>query len=166
MVEYWIVGGVDYDDAGHAIGYADLTLVYVPSLGDHALNGNTAMKYLVLANGALKGKCFAGSALETVVLKNMGTIGGAGDLVFADAPNLKNVWIGERTGSSWKIRDSAFSELADEMNFYFYDMTYDEVLALVGSDAWYTNADKKAHFYFKDTIPADVEWPEDIKSAE
>jgi hypothetical protein len=53
------------------------------------------------------------------------------------------------------------------MNFYFYEQTKEEVIAAYGGkDDWLTNADEKAHFYFKDTIPADVEWPEDIRPTE
>jgi hypothetical protein len=30
---------------------------------------------------------------------------------------------------------------------------------MVGNDQWLTGADAKAHFYFKDTMPAGVEIP-------
>ena len=52
------------------------------------------------------------------------------------------------------------------MNFYFYTMTKEEVIAASGGkEDWLTNASEKAHFYFKDTIPADAEWPADIAPA-
>ena len=42
-------------------------------------------------------------------------------------------------------------------------MTYEELVDTIGDEAWFKNADEKAHFYFKDNLPADVEIPEDVK---
>ena len=65
-----------------------------------------------------------------------------------------------------RIQQTAFTKLTHDINIYFCNYTLEEVIAMTGSDKWYTDADEKAHFYFKDTIPADVEWPEELKSAE
>ena len=83
---------------------------------------------------------------------------------FGGTGNLKNVWIGASWASSLLYFDKdTFANLETDMNFYFYDKTYDEVVAMAG-DACFKNASEKAHFYFKDNIPADAEIPEDVKN--
>ena len=54
----------------------------------------------------------------------------------------------------------SFQNIATEVNVYFYNHTYEEIVKLVGNDAWFKFASEKVTFYFKDTMPEDVELPE------
>ena len=53
-------------------------------------------------------------------------------------------------------------DLAVDVNIYFTGHTNTEIIAAVGIE-WIINASGKAHFYFKNNIPADVEVPDEIK---
>ena len=125
--------------------------------------GLTSLKYLNLGNKSpniYQAGIFADSYIETVVIAGFGNSSAA---VFSGTENLKNVWIGSKLPSN---NANLFTNLETDMNFYFYTMTKEEVIAASGGkDDWFTNASEKAHFYFKDTIPADAVWPEDIQPA-
>jgi len=125
-------------------------------------NGLSAMKYIHLSKESMilfGVDIFAGSGIETVAITGLMR---TWDAAFANAENLKNVWIG--TASNLILEATTFTNLKDDVNFYFYDLTYDEVVAKVGNANWFKNADEKAHFYFKDTIPAGTEIPEDVQN--
>jgi hypothetical protein len=51
------------------------------------------------------------------------------------------------------------------VSIYFYNQTHAQVKSAAGNDNWFNNAGEKTTFFFKDTMPADVEWPEKIKPA-
>ena len=105
--------------------------------------------------------CFAGFPNPVLVLK--------GELMFwqtdpekvslANAPDLKQVWLNP---TKLHMEPATFSNVASEMTIIFYTLTYDEVMALnaTKSAGWYTEASSLVTFYFKDTIPEDMEWPE------
>jgi hypothetical protein len=97
--------------------------------------------------------------MESVILHK--SITSIGDRVFAGMANLKKVFIAGNVGT---ISATAFADLAVDVNIYFTGHTSAEIMATVGID-WLINASGKAHFYFKNNIPADVELPEEIKSA-
>ena len=123
------------------------------------------MKKLYLTGSTITfmGPAFAGSSIETVIIKSLGMLADSNGSPFSGSPNLKHVWFGvEGFPMIWS---DAFTNMEYDVNFYFYTLTYDEVVERLGSD-WMEEASEKAHFYFKDTIPADVEWPEEIKPAE
>jgi hypothetical protein len=164
IFEAWTVNTYEEDEVGNIIGYAKVTQTSIGQISNNALKGLTSLKYLYLCNSyfvLMNNAAFAGSSVETVVLTNLGMV--ISDAIFGGTENLKNVWLGKTTGS--KVYKNMFTDLDTDMNFYFYEQTKEEVIAARGED-WLTNADEKAHFYFKDTIPADVEWPEEIKPAE
>jgi hypothetical protein len=89
---------------------------------------------------------------------------GDGYGIFSNAKELKEVWIAGGEEGLYFSED-VFITLDHDVNFYFTGYTYDEVVDMVGDSAWFTTASEYAHFYFKDTMPADVEWPEEIKPA-
>ena len=128
----------------------------------NVFKGLTSLKYLNLGNkspSVYSVGMFAGSHIETVRIAGFGNSSGA---LFSGTENLKNVWIGSKLPSN---NANLFTSLETDMNFYFYTMTKEEVIAASGGkDDWFTNASDKAHFYFKDTIPADVEIPEDVQN--
>lgn len=75
---------------------------------------------------------------------------------FAGMTELEAIFI-----KGGKVTADTFTNLSREVNVYFYTMTYDDVVKTAGGEEWFTNADPKVTFYFKDTMPADVEIPED-----
>ena len=83
---------------------------------------------------------------------------------FAGMPNLKEIWIGALQGRT-KLYANTFAGIDKDVNIYFYNQTYAKVKSAGGNDLWFNNASDKAHFYFSDTLPANVEWPEKIKPA-
>ena len=161
--ELWTVSKYEEDEVGNIIGYAELKPTSFGQITNNALAGMPALKYLYLCNSyfiLMNNAAFADSSVETVVITNLGMV--ISDAVFGGTKNLKNVWLSKTTGS--KVYKNMFTNLDTDMNFYFYEQTKEEVIAARGED-WFTNASEKAHFYFKDTIPADVQWPEEIKPA-
>ena len=94
---------------------------------------------------------------------------------FAGAEKLKEVWISIWEYEQFVMTPDTFAGVENDLNVYFFEDTFEEVVAKFkaadwsnqyNGDEWFTNASEKVHFYFKDTIPADVEWPEELKSAE
>ena len=167
-VDFVLVDGVLYDAAMY-------TLIYYPA----CLNAETFQiptTVFEIATGAFAGAqlksiyipeqikqipadAFRNSAMESVILHK--SITSIGDRVFAGMANLKKVFIAGNVGT---ISATAFADLAVDVNIYFTGHTSAEIMATVGID-WLINASGKAHFYFKNNIPADVELPEEIKSA-
>ena len=162
---FWRVEEYEEDDDGNVIGYADVWQDYIYYMNRYALKG-TKLTYLYMGNedySYIGGLSFAGSAIETVVVTQAeGIYSGSYGGPFSGTTNLKNVWIS--SNGCLYIDEDAFVDLDTDINFYFYDMTYEELVEEIGDDAWFTNASSKAHFYFKDTMPTDVEIPEDVKN--
>jgi surface protein len=91
------------------------------------------------------GSPFAGSGIETLTLQLKAEAGS----IFAGATQLKEVYIKK---NSLSLHADTFANLSTEINFYFYEQTRAQVISACGEE-WLQNADEKAHFYFKDTMP-------------
>jgi hypothetical protein len=112
------------------------------------------------------GHDFENSIIKVVVLDAADiTMFGEGDGygIFSNAKELKEVWIAGGEDGLYFSED-VFITLDHDINFYFTEYTYEEVVDMVGDSAWFTSASEYAHFYFKDNMPAGVEWPEELKS--
>ena len=162
-IEILYVEEFEYDEDENVIGYASVRKDGFGCISTGGFEGCTSLKRVPLTEEiAVYGKVFANTGFETLVFATECLMDefDCGE-VFADAPNLKEVWI---TGSEWglSIHEDAFTNLAGELNVYFYEYTYEELVELVGNDAWFKNADKKANFYFKNTIPAGTVIPEGV----
>jgi len=167
-VDFVLVDGVLYDAGMY-------TLIYYPAF----LNAETfrfPTTVFEIATGAFAGaqlksivipeqikqipaSAFRNSAMESIILHK--GITAIGDRAFAGMANLKEIFIEGGVGA---ISVNAFADLAVDVNIYFTGHTNTEIMAIAGID-WIINASGKAHFYFKNNIPADVELPEEIKSA-
>ena len=161
FLEIWTVVEFEYDDDENVIGYAELTPDYLYCPSAYTFAGIGAMKFMAVGNPSeayLANYLFADSSIETVWIRGTSELPGK---TFAGAKALKEVWI--HLNDDWYGGDgtNAFAELENVTNIYFYDRTYDEVVELIGSDAWFTTVSEKAHFYFKDTMPADAVWPDE-----
>ena len=169
-IDVMLVGSFVRDENGMAVEYANVTKDYIYSVNNESFAGMPNMKYLYLGHsegGSVYTNAFVGSSIEKLVIKRLNNFGGAPiDTPFAGENALKEIWIGGEGANGMRIQQTAFTKLTHDINIYFCNYTLEEVIAMTGSDKWYTDADEKAHFYFKDTIPADVEWPEELKSAE
>ena len=93
---------------------------------------------------------FENSAMERITLHKY--ITAIDDYAFAGMANLKEIFIEGNVGN---ISAYAFAGLAADVNIYFTSHTHTEIMAAAGLD-WIINASGKAHFYFKNTIPAGV----------
>ena len=84
------------------------------------------------------------------------------DLVaFANTPDLKEVWMNP---TELDLNAATFSNVAGELKVIFYNHTYEEIVRMMkGKTAWYEDASKLVTFYFKDTIPEDMVWPEELQ---
>ena len=158
------------DEKGMAIDYANVTRDYLFSLNNESFAGMPSMKYLYLGHsegGSVYTNAFVGSSIEKLVIRRLNNFGGAPiDTPFAGDNMLKEIWIGGEGSNGMRIQPTAFTGLTHDINIYFCNNTLEEVIKMTGSDKWYTGADEKAHFYFKDTMPADAQWPEELKTAE
>ena len=163
------IEGYETDAEGKVTGYTNPREVGFARLHEGSLAGCTSLKYV---------PCFPyGITFEGEPLHNCGieilklTIEGVWSYnnsaaAFAGMPNLKEIWIqpGGFNGMVYMMLDAqTFTKLEKDVNIYFYTMTKAEVVALCGEE-WLKNADPKAHFYFKDTIPAGTEIPEDVQN--
>ena len=138
-----------YNGKNKQIGFkyiSDGTFVGCASLEELPMIANTAY---------VEGTPFAGTNFEVLHFKTVMYYRDGAN--FAGMKNLKDVFI--KKVSNTKFYAETFTNLETDVNFYFYDMTYEQAVKAAGNDAWFTNADKKAHFYFKDTMPEDVEIP-------
>ena len=85
---------------------------------------------------------------------------GIGGNCFANAPCLKEIFVARLNPFGVSIHKDAFANVTSDVNIYFFNYTFEEVMALCDNAEWYTNASEKAHFYFKDTMPDDVQIPD------
>ena len=125
-------------------------------ISDGTFYGCTSLTVLPIMgnNSYVEGTPFAGTGLEVLHFATAKYFRSGAN--FAGMKNLKSVFF-KQTGIQFYA--DSFTNLESEVNFYFYNMTYEEMVKAAGNDDWYTNADKKAHFYFKDTMPEGVEIP-------
>jgi len=153
------------DENGTVTGYEDPTPIKTATLPQpYAFAGCRKLNIMSLINfdsAFLMHNTFAGYPNKTLILTGsiMVMVSMVQDAPFGNAPDLKEIWINP---DMITIMGPMFENLASDVNIYFYNHTYDEVKAMAGDDEWFTNADEKAHFYFKDTIPEDVEIPEGV----
>jgi hypothetical protein len=82
--------------------------------------------------------------------------------VFSGADALRDVWFVGAMEGDVTFDANTFIELDHDINFYFTDLTYDELVELIGDDEWFKNADENAKFYFKGDIPAGKQPPADL----
>ena len=149
-----------YDDKKNIIGYASVTEDYFCYLYTGMFEGCASLKSFPTnpMGIIIDGSCMANSGFEVFVINPAASFYGSG--VFANMPKLKEVWINP---SQWgmSISKEAFANLAGDVNIYFYTMTSEEAIEMCGEE-WLKNASEKAHFYFKDTIPAGAVLPEGV----
>ena len=56
--------------------------------------------------------------------------------------------------------------MSDSLQPHGTNFTLEDMIGIIGESYWYDNASEKVHFYFADTMPADVEWPEELQPEE
>ena len=154
------------DENGKVTGYEDPTpFQSTGSFGPYAFSGCYKLDVMELftekESWFFMENIFAGFPNKTLILKG-GVTSFASSGPFANAPALKEIWI--NPNSLWII-GALFENMAGEVNVYFYNHTREEIVAMAGGDSLLTNAGENVHFYFKDTMPADAEWPEELKPA-
>ena len=168
-INLYMVEEAEYDEDGNVIGYLTVSPTVFAYLDNGSLYGLSSISdfskipLITEEYTSVVGRAFEGTAFETLVLPNVD--GFWTDMynvsqTFSGAAKLKEVWITPLEGCIVLYEDN-FINLANDVNFYFYTMTKDELIEMCG-DGWLINADEKAHFYFKDTIPEDVEIPEGV----
>jgi hypothetical protein len=159
------VGTLEKDENGTVTGYADVTEYGLSRLNDGALQGCASLKTFPVKAGVgfkIYGNPFKGCGVEVLVFEKVALYNDVA--AFAGMPNLKQIWIGGLLART-KLYANNFTGLNENVSIYFYNQTHAQVKSAAGNDNWFTNAGEKAAFYFKDTLPADVEWPEKIKPA-
>jgi hypothetical protein len=102
----------------------------------------------------IEGAPFVGAGLKVLHFTRVNDF--SKGATFAGMPELEAIFI-----KSGKVNAETFTNLETEVKIYFYNLTYDEVVKASGNEDWFTNADPKAQFFFKDTMPEDVQIPED-----
>ena len=84
------------------------------------------------------------------------------------ASELKEVWIYIEEDGGISLDQYTFADMDHDVNIYFVNLTYDQIVELGEGDAeaWYRDASEHAKFFFSDTLPADLEMPEEFESEE
>ena len=171
-IEMWFVEEYAHDEMGAIVDYAKVKEWYFSNIYADAFKNCASLKKIPLnPNGlACNAPAFAGCGIEKFILRGLRSltlsVGTGTTDYFAGMPNLEEIWI-ETLPSTAILRADNFANLDHDVNIYFYNQTKEEVIkACYNKDEWFTGASEKAHFYFKDTMPEDVEWPEELKSAE
>ena len=165
-----------YDEADNVIGYAKTSPTYMLSSGG-SIWADTLVKQVRIGNeydgehlAYMYGPCFRNSNIEVAVIDIHGSVtvetneyyGEPGQGIFSGAKALRDVWfIGSMEGDV-SFDPNTFVDLDHDINFYFTDLTRDELIELIGDDEWLKNADENAKFYFKGEIPAGKEPPADL----
>lgn len=158
-----------YDDNGKVIGYAAPTPVKRGALvTGYCFAGCYKLDVMSLHefpyNQTYMENVFGGFPNPVVVLKDslMFWQSEADQLAFANAPDLKEVWMNP---TELALNAATFTNVAGELKVFFYNHTFEEIVAKAqGSTAWYEEASSLVTFYFKDTIPEDQVWPEELQS--
>ena len=162
-VDFVLVDGVLYDAAMQTLIYYPASLTAetfeIPDTVSQIAAGAFAgarLKSIFMSERIteISSYAFQDSSIEIITLHR--GIMAIGDNAFAGMANLKEIFI--EGGVDCNMSANAFVMLIDDVNIYFTNYTYDEIVEEVGY-AWFTNASRKAHFYFRDTIPEDVEQP-------
>jgi hypothetical protein len=169
-IEMLYVVEMEYDENGKLIGYKEVVPANIYCAYENAFFG-TGMDRLYIYNDSnfnISGPSFRGSKIETLVIDSRGwlCIEGNWDLglgAFTGADALKEVWI-SLSEEGFYFTENAFIEVDHDINVYFTNFTLEEMIEICGESYWYDNASEKVHFYFKDTIPADAEWPAELKA--
>jgi hypothetical protein len=127
-------------------------------LRKNAFKGCAKLKSLKFGNNGISSMyegALSGTAFEVLKVTNVRYFDEGP--AFAGMAKLKQLFI---TNKELKMDARTFQNLACDVDIYFYEYTKEEVIKMAGTDEWFTKADAKAHFYFKDTMPADVVVPE------
>jgi hypothetical protein len=104
---------------------------------------------------------FADSGVERLLINNLGSLNSGTSGGLLKDSTLKQVFIGQLNERGSSIAADTFQGAKGEVNVYFFYYTCEEIAAIFnGNMGWYENADENVHFYFKDTMPSDVELPE------
>ena len=166
------VGELVYDDKGNVVDYASVLKHCFSYINPGAFWGCSSLQHVDIYSAGLNvyGNAFAGTAIEVLhfeVLHYMEGYAfyGFDDRCFADTPNLKQIFIGQAFNNTpgFRFGENVFTDIEGELSVYFYNYTYEEVVALCEGDmAWYENASENVTFYFRDNMPKDVEIPEPI----
>jgi hypothetical protein len=170
-IELLYVVEMDYDENGKLLGYKEVVPANIYVAYDNAFFG-TGMDRLYFRsdNFNIAGPAFNESKVETIVIDSIGWFSMEGNWdvnlgAFTGADALKEVWI-SLSEEGFYFAENAFVDVDHDINVYFTNFTLEEMIEIIGESNWYDNASEKVHFYFKDTMPADVELPAELKPAE
>ena len=169
-IEIYRVETYEYDGDNNVIGYAELRRLYMDNINGSVFAGTSIERFYSSCNNmSLGGRAFAESKIKTVVINATGytlTVDSMSNGPFTDAHELEEVWLTGGANNIW-ISDAVFAKLDHDVNFYFPNLTRQDIIDKMGGagETWFNTASKYAHFYFKDTMPTDVVWPEEIKPA-
>jgi hypothetical protein len=169
-IEMLYVVEKEYDENGKLIGYKEVVPANIYCVYDNAFFG-TGMDRLYIYNDSnfnIAGSAFSGSKVETIVIDSVGWLSIEGNWdynygAFTGADALKEVWI-SLSEEGFNFAENAFIGVDHDINVYFTNYTLEEMIEIIGESNWYDNASEKVHFYFKDTMPADAEWPAELKA--
>ena len=127
---------------------------------DNTFDGCTSLKDVTFYASTvyIYGNAFENTGMEVMHIKASSMLRLYNGNNFAGMPNLKELWLVAKAST---FTADTFENLASDVNIYFYEQTYEEVVALCG-EAWFKNASKKAHFFFKGEIPEGVVPPEGV----
>ena len=127
---------------------------------DNSFDGCSSLKNITFnaSSAYIYGNAFENTGFESMHIKVSTTLRMYNGNNFAGMPNLKELWLVAKAST---FTADTFENLASDVNIYFYEQTYEEVVALCG-EAWFKNASKKAHFFFKGEIPEGVVPPEGV----
>jgi len=171
-IELWFVNAFAYDEQGNITDYAQVTEWYFTNIYPGAFTDCASLKKIPLCPDGLvfHAPAFAGSGIERFILRGVARFtvysGVTVTDYFAGMPELKEIWIDTRA-SGVSMRAESFANLDHDVNIYFYNQTQEEVMKACNNKMeWLTGASEKAHFYFKDTMPEDVQWPDELMPAE
>jgi hypothetical protein len=158
------VGSVEKDASGKVIGYLNVTEYGFQQLREGAFFGCASLRtFPILPGGsiAIFGNPFEGCGIEVLVLDKVNFA--YAERLCAGMPNLKEIWISKTSMPA--LDAELFSHLTGKVNVYFFEYTRAQIVGSVGNDDCFAYAGKDVTFYFKDTMPADVVWPERFNPA-
>jgi hypothetical protein len=169
-IELLYVVETGYDENGKLF-YKEVVPANIYTAYDNAFAG-TGMDRLYFRsdNFNIAGPAFNESKVETIVIDSIGWFSMEGNWdvnlgAFTGADALKEVWI-SLSEEGFYFAENAFVDVDHDINVYFTNFTLEDMIGIIGESYWYDNASEKVHFYFADTMPADVEWPEELQPEE
>ena len=147
------------------------------SVGNGIFNGTQIDKFSTVYSGVtISQRAFAGSKIEKAVIRAewLSMYGDWSDSAngqrgcLTGASELKEVWIYIEEDGGISLDQYTFVDMDHDVNIYFVNLTYDQIVELGEGDAeaWHRDASEHAKFFFSDTLPADLEMPEEFESEE